>query len=122
MIQRFSGQDKALKLFEENSIKQAQTLKTGNYKLGNECFDNKIKCLSYLYKTNGMGMLEQLLSHENVGVRESASYAYLSVCPQKGEEVLSEIANGTYGIHSFNAEMILKEWKKGELKFIFMDE
>jgi hypothetical protein len=121
-MKTITSQEEALKLFEENSIKQAQTLETGNFKLGNECFDNKIKCLSYLYKTNGMGMLEQLLSHENVGVRESASYAYLSVCPQKGEEVLSEIANGNYGIHSFNAEMILKEWKKRELKFIFMDE
>ena len=121
-MKTIKSQEEALRLFEENSIKQAQTLETGNYKLGNRCFDNKIKCLSYLYKTNGMGMLEQLLSHENVGVRESASYAYLSVCPKKGEEVLSEIANGSYGIHSFNAEMILKEWKKGELKFIFMDE
>ena len=70
-MKTIKSQEEALRLFEENSIKQAQTLETGNFKLGNECFDNKIKCLSYLYKTNGMGMLEQLLSHENVGVRES---------------------------------------------------
>ena len=29
--------DEALSMFEENSIKKAQTLETGNYKVGNKC-------------------------------------------------------------------------------------
>lgn len=40
--------------------------------------------------------------------------------PQKGEDVLSEIANGNYGFLSINAEMTLKEWKEGRLKFLFI--
>ena len=114
--------EEAIRLFEENSIKQAQTLNTGNFKVGNRCFDNKIKCLSYLYKKGKLEMLEKYLLHENVGVRESAAYAYLFVCPQKGESVLSEIANGNYGIHSLNADMILREWKSGSLKFLFKEK
>ena len=111
--------EEALRLFEENSIKQAQTLEIGNYKLGNKCFDNIMKCLSCLYKQGKLDLLEPFLSHENAGVRETAAYAYLSVCPQKGEDVLSEIANGNYGFLSINAEMTLKEWKEGRLKFLF---
>ncbi len=111
--------EEAISLFEENSIKQAQTMETGDYKVGNLCFDNKIKCLSYLYEHEKLELLENYLSHENVGVRETAAYAYLSICPQKGEEVLSEIANGDYGFHSINAEMTLKEWKGGRLTFLF---
>ena len=121
-MKKIASIEEAIKLFEENSIKQGQTMKTGNYKEGNKCFNNKMKCLSYLYKLGRMEALEELLSHEDVGVRESASYAYLSVCPQKGEDVLSEIANGNYGFHSLNAEMILKEWKEGRLTFIFQRE
>ena len=112
--------EEALRLFEENSIKQAQTLEIGNYKLGNKCFDNIMKCLSCLYKQGKLDLLEPFLSHENAGVRETAAYAYLYVCPQKGEDVLSEIANGNYGFLSINAEMTLKEWKEGRLKFIFI--
>ena len=111
--------DEAIKLFEENSIKKALTLETGNYKVGNKCFDNIIKCLSYLYKQGKLEMLEPFLTHENAGVRETAAYAYLYVCPQKGEDVLSEIANGNYGFLSINAEMTLKEWKDGRLRFLF---
>ena len=112
----------ALKMFEENSIKQSQTLETGNYKVGNKCFDKKMKSLSYLYKQGKLDLLEKYLSHENVGVRETAAYAYLSICPQKGKKVLSEIAHGNYGFHSINAEMTLKEWNEGRLKFIFQND
>ena len=51
-VERFiiENVEEALRLFEEKSIKQAQTLETGNYRVGNKCFDNKMKCLSYLYK------------------------------------------------------------------------
>jgi len=67
--------EEALKMFEENSIRQAQTLQTGNYKIGNKYFDNKMKCLSYIYKYGKLKELEKFLAHENVGVRESAACA-----------------------------------------------
>ena len=114
--------EEALKMFEENSIRQAQTLETGNYKIGNKCFDNKMKCLSYIYKCGKLKELEKYLAHENVGLRETAAYAYLSICPQEGEVVLSEIAQGNYGFHSLTAEMTLKEWKEGKLSFIFQND
>ncbi|MBR1411453.1 MAG: DUF2019 domain-containing protein [Prevotella sp.] len=113
--------EEALNMFEEYSIKQSQTLETGNYKVGNKCFDKKMKCLSYLYKHGKLEILEKYLSHENVGVRETAAYAYLSICPQEGEKVLSEIARGNYGFHSISAEMTLKEWKEGRLAFLFKE-
>ena len=112
--------DEALRLFEENSIKKARTMETGNYKDGNKCFDIIMKCLSYLYKQGKLEMLEPFLSHENAGVRETAAYAYLYVCPQKGEDVLLEIANGNYGFLSINAEKTLKEWREGRLEFLFI--
>lgn len=115
-MKTISSIEEAIRLFEENSVKQAQTMETGDYKVGNQCFDNKIKCLSYLYEHGKLELLENYLSHENVGVRETAAYAYLSFCPQKGEEVLSEIANGDYGFHTITAEMTLKEWKDGKLR------
>lgn len=118
-MKRIDNVEEALKLFEENSIKKAQTLETGNFKVGNKCFDNQIKCLSYLHKQNKLEMLEPFLSHENPEVRVSAAYAFLSLHPQRAEKVLSEIANGNYGFHSINAEMLLKEWKEGNLVFLY---
>ena len=118
-MKKIGNVEEALKMLEEYSIRQAQTLETGNSKVGNKCFDYKINCLSYLYKHGKLKMLEDYLSYENVGVRETAAYAYLSICPQKGEKVLSEIARGNYGFHSITAEMTLKEWKEGRLEFLF---
>lgn len=118
-MKRIDNVEEALKLFEENTIKQAQTFETGNFKVGNKCFDNQIRCLSYLHKQGKIEMLEPFLSHENPGVRESAAYAFLSIHPQRAEEVLSEIATGNYGFHSINAEMLLKEWNDGNLVFLY---
>ena len=48
--------DEALRLFEENSIKQAQTLDTGNYKVGNKCFDKgNWKCWSHFFRMRMQG-------------------------------------------------------------------
>ena len=40
-MKRIDNVEEALKLFEENTIKQAQTFETGNFKVGNKCFDNQ---------------------------------------------------------------------------------
>ena len=87
-MKRIDNVEEALKLFEENTIKQVQTFETGNFKVGNKCFDNQIRCLSYLHKQGKI-------------------------------EVLSKIATGNYGFHSINAEMLLKEWKDGNLVFLY---
>lgn len=113
--------EEAISLFVDNAKEHAISSMTGNYKKGNKCFDNKMKCLSFLYKEHKLELLQVYLTHKDVGVRESTAYALLNYFPAECERVLSEIAQGGYGIISFNADITLSEWKKGNLDFPFID-
>ena len=66
-------------------------------------------------------LLKVYLNDVDVRVRESTAFALLNYFPVECEKVLSEIANGEYGIISFNAEITLSEWRKGHLIFPFID-
>jgi len=109
--------DEALQLFEECSIKQAEATETGNYKEGNKNYDIIIACILYLYKCQQLKLLNPFLDHQNVGVRQWAAFALLTIEQRKAENTLKEIMNGHNGIHCGNAKITMREWKRGNLKF-----
>lgn len=60
--------------------------------------------------------MEKLLLHENDYVRLKASYDLLPFMTDKAEKTLNEIFQKP-GLIGFETEMLMKQWKKGELKF-----
>lgn len=61
-------------------------------------------------------MLEPLLEHENGYVRLKTAFSLLPFLSQKSEAVLLELSKKE-GLLGFEADMTLKEWKKGNLIF-----
>lgn len=59
--------------------------------------------------------LESLLNHDNDYVRLKASFDLLSIQSKKAENELVELSRKR-GLIGFEAEMILQEWEKGNLK------
>lgn len=60
--------------------------------------------------------LEQLLEHENDYVKLKSAYDLLPILTVKAEKTLMELSNRK-GLLGFEAEMILQEWKIGNLLF-----
>jgi len=57
------------------------------------------------------------LEDEDVGVRFWVASHALEFAPEKGQAVLSEIAQTPNSLIAFSAKMALREWKAGRLKF-----
>jgi hypothetical protein len=65
---------------------------------------------------SAQNVLLGLLEHPNEAVRGWAAFHALEFAPNEAEPVL-EVLSESPGISGFNAEMTLKEWRKGTLKF-----
>lgn len=65
----------------------------------------------------GRMALLDLLNHPDPHVRTWAAAHSLEFAPDRAEATLNEVAQSDVGIVSFDAEITLEQWKKGELKF-----
>lgn len=106
----------ALDLFYENAKKQALATENGDYKNGNENVDKIRQAIIYLKETNSLSDLFDFLKNNSVGVRLWTATYLLPIYEKECIKVLEDIINGNKdSIHSFDAEMVLSEWKKGSL-------
>ena len=62
-------------------------------------------------------VLLPFLDHINAHVRGWAAAHALEFVPALGEATLSQLARGKRGMVRFNAEMTLREWRAGRLRF-----
>jgi predicted nucleotide-binding protein (sugar kinase/HSP70/actin superfamily) len=105
----------ALKTFEDAAIQHEKATQSGDYKAANKAFKSINECARYFRENEEVEKLLIFLNHESVGVRVwSASYLLFSH-ESDAIKTLEEISLGI-GIQSFNAQMTLKEWRKGTLK------
>ena len=112
----------AISIIEESASVQAKATEIGDYKLGNKHFDREMKALAFLHQQGHLSDLKIFLHHQDVGVRAFAAYALLPVYEDLCKAVLLEISNGYQNIHGFDAEMILKEWDKGNIKYPYQED
>jgi len=96
-MKRIDNTEDAINLFVEIANEHAISFETGDFKKGNKCYTNKMKCLYFLYKNHQMKLLKEYLNNKNVGVRGDTAYALLKFYPEECEKVLSEIAVGCHG-------------------------
>jgi hypothetical protein len=65
----------------------------------------------------GQAIWLQLLRHHNDHVRVWSAGAALEFAPKEAERVLEELSNSESGMGRLNAEMTLKQWRDGVLRF-----
>lgn len=101
-----------------STIIHGRESRTGNYKLANKNFKIAEKCYKEIkaFGEEGYNEIAKLLIHDNGHVRVGAAYCLLPVKTEIAVKVLQESIGKPDGV-GFEAEMILSEWKKGNLKF-----
>ena len=112
---KIKNTETALLKFEEAATKHAEATEQGDYKTGNKNYAIIAKIIIFLKEHNEIEKLSKFLDHRSVGVRLWAATYLLPVSEKEGLRVLKQIASET-GIHSFDAEMTVSEWEKGDLK------
>lgn len=113
--------DEALQLFEEQATLGGLAQDKSDFKLFNKYQAKTNKCIVFLYQQQQLKALFKFLSHDNYYVRLMAAYALLPFCEEESKEVLYNISKGNCGLTRLSAEMILKQWHAGELKFPYQD-
>lgn len=101
----------------QNAIEHGKATDSGNHKKANKYHDELIKTFKKLREEENswVSLLENLMKHDNDHVKCWAATHLLSEIEAKATKVLEELKNGN-GISSFNAEMVLDEWKNGTLQ------
>lgn len=106
-----------LKEFIEAIQKRNQALEIGNAKIANINYD-KINAIRAIWEREGVDLkeLKFLLNHKEDAMRTMTAFVLLPILTDEAEQTLEFIATKR-GSVGFEAGMILKEWKKGNLKF-----
>ncbi len=102
--------------YKLNAAKHGDTIKEGNYKVGNKCYDKLMIALNRIkeYGDEGNEALLSLTDDENDSVRCWSACHSLKYNEEKAVKTLEEIQKQK-GIISLSAEMTLSEWRKGNL-------
>ncbi len=110
--------EELLVLFREAAFEHGQATLSGNYKIANKACD-VIDAVYEEMKTRNIveEVLVKLLSDRDISVKSWTASHLLPFIPEQAENVLKEISASEKSILGFNAEMVLKQWKKGELYF-----
>ena len=89
----------------------------GDHETANRAHDVVIECLRLLRQTNDRGqrVLVELLSSPQAGVRAWVATHLLPLEPAIAVQALEELSK-LPGAVGFDAETVLKEWRKGTLE------
>lgn len=112
--------DKLLTDFINAAIKRETALECGNVKIANKKYAEMDRIREqWMEEPEGLPeLLEPLLAHESDAVKLAAAFTLLRFTPEQCECVMEEIASKG-GDTAFEAEMTLREWKNGRIKFTF---
>lgn len=111
----FNNNESAIGTIVDSAQKHSIASENGDFKTANKNYDLIKKAVEYLRKHNGIDELKGLLTHTEISVKIAASSYLLKHFEREAVKVLEEIANKSIPHKSFDAKMILQEWKKGNL-------
>lgn len=99
-------------------LKREKALETGNARVANRYYDKIADIIDKLKEENTKELmkLKPLLEHEEVSVRFTTAFYLLQIIPEDAERILEDISQ-TRNRSSFEAEMTLREWRKGNISF-----
>lgn len=105
-----------LSLYRESAYTHGQATLSGDYKVANKAADSIDAIFREIRNRDVIkSFFSPLLSDENVSVRLWASSHILPFFHEDAEKVLTDISISEKSIFRLDAEMTLKQWKKGEL-------
>lgn len=110
---------KYIEEFIEASIQRESAIEKGNARVANKNYDRQMEIVEDWRNNSDVDMktLEVYLEHENDSVKLDIAFILLPVLPEKAEEVLEKLSLKKGSPARFDAEMTLREWRKGHLKF-----
>jgi len=105
--------------YAKAAAEHGKATENGDYKTGNKAADTVAVIYNEL-RSRGLDAqrsLLNLLHDENPGIRIWAAAHALEFSPSDGVPVLETMIKSEEGIIRFDAEMTLKEWRNGKLRF-----
>jgi hypothetical protein len=114
-MKKIKDTSEALSLFEEAAIQHAEATKEGDHKTCNKSYTIIFKAVTFLKERDEIIQLSQFLNHTSMGVRTWAATYLLPTRTQESIRTLEEIVSAN-GLFSFEAKMVLSEWREGNLK------
>jgi hypothetical protein len=115
MKQSFNDIEEAIKVIIESSQKHANATLTGDYKIANKNYYLIKNAVDFLIGNDGIEKLRELLTYNDVSVKVWAASFLLKKDDQKAVAVLQEIESKSIPHHSFDAKILLQEWRKRKL-------
>ena len=115
---RLRSDEELIETYRVAAIEHRKATDSGDFKVGNLAHDR----LAGAYRTlRSRGSASQakllaLLDDKDIGVRGWVGAHALEFAPDVGEPVLIALATEA-GFEGFDAEMTLKEWRAGRLRF-----
>jgi HEAT repeat protein len=106
-----------LKQYVESACEHGVATESGEFEKANKNYKKNEKAFKKLleFGKEGCEELTNLLNHQNPYVKLSAATHLLSTKNKESISILKKISKES-GIVGFNAKMVLKEWKKGNLE------
>jgi len=103
--------------YEKAASLYGEAVEGGSAKTTNKQYDILQKLEQELKKrrADGRAAVLGLLSHGDRGIRLCAASVALDFAPEQAESVLEALSDGK-GTISFNAKMLLQEWRKGNIE------
>lgn len=106
-------------MYEEAAALHGQASREGAHRVANAQYKRIVTVWKELRSRGeaGQAALAQLMGSSNPHVRSWAASHVLEFAPRSAEAELERLANGPPSIVRLDAEMTLKEWRAGNLKF-----
>jgi HEAT repeat protein len=106
-----------VKRYTESSAAHARATEVGDHVAANLAHDALAEAYRELRRRRAQWVLLPLLEHPDLSVRVWAAAHALEFCPEQGEPVLKRAAEIPRGLVSFSAQMTLRQWHDGKLRF-----
>lgn len=103
--------------FKQMAIKAFEAEKLGDYRKANRSGATMKKIAIELYKSGEIEKLKPLLYNEHDAVRFETASDLLPFYTEEAEAVLEELAPKKGASLYLAAEMTLREWRKGNIKY-----
>lgn len=116
MKKTFENNNSAIETLIDSANKHSNASEMGDYKSANKNFTLIQKAVYYLRENDGINKLEELLNHKDISVRLAAASYFLAHNADKAILILENIVRQKIPHKSFEAKMVLDEYRKGNLK------
>lgn len=112
----FTNTESAIFSIIESAQIHSTASENGDYKKANKNYEIIQKAVEFIIDNNQIDSLKNLLNHNEISVKIASASYLLKYFEKESLEVLEKIVTDSILFKSFEAKMILQEWRNGNLK------